>query len=44
MVLRFDQREQITGFPSKVISPAPGMAVNGGCTISSPRSGLGWAI
>jgi hypothetical protein len=44
IVLRFDLRDQITGFPSKVISPAPGMAINGWLHDFVPTVGLGRAL
>jgi hypothetical protein len=44
MVLCFDLRDQITGFPSKVVSPTPGMAINGWLHDFVPTVGLGWAI
>jgi hypothetical protein len=44
MVLRFGLRSQITGFPSKVIAPAPGMAIKGWLYDFVPTVGLGWAL
>lgn len=44
MVLSFDLRDQITGFPSKVIAPAPGMAIKGWLHDFVPTVGLGWAL
>jgi len=44
MILHFDLRDQITGFPAKVIAPAPGMAIKGWLHDIVPAVGLSWAL
>jgi hypothetical protein len=44
MILHVDLRDQITGFPSKVIAPAPGMAIKGWLHDFVPTVGLSWAL
>jgi hypothetical protein len=44
MSARFDLRDQLTTFPTKVISPAPGMAINGWLHDFVPAVGLEWAL
>ena len=44
MVLHVDLRDQITGFPSKTIAPAPGMTINGWLHDFVPTVGLSWAL
>jgi hypothetical protein len=44
MILHVDLRDQITGFPSQVIAPAPGMAIKGWLHDFVPTVGLGWAL
>jgi hypothetical protein len=44
MLLRCDLRDQLTAFPSKVIAPAPGLAINGWLHDFVPTVGLGWGF
>jgi hypothetical protein len=44
MILHVDLRDQITGFPSKTITPAPGMAIKGWLHDFVPTVGLSWAL
>ena len=44
IILRFDLHDQITGFPSKTIAPAPGMAIKGWLHDFVPTAGLSWAL
>jgi hypothetical protein len=44
MTARFDLRDQLTSFPTQVISPAPGMAINGWLHDFVPTVGLEWAL
>jgi opacity protein-like surface antigen len=44
MSVRFDLRDQLTAFPAKVISPAPGMAINSWLHDFVPTFGLEWAL
>jgi hypothetical protein len=44
MAARFDLRDQLTTFPTKVISPAPGMAINSWLHDFAPTFGLEWAL
>jgi hypothetical protein len=43
MILHVSLRDQITGFPSKIIAPAPGMAITGWLHDFRPTVGLSWA-
>jgi hypothetical protein len=40
MILHLDLRDQITGFPSRMIAPAPGMAIKGWLHDFVPTAGL----
>jgi hypothetical protein len=42
--LRFDLRDQTSTFPTKVITPAPGMAINGWLHDFVPTAGVDWAF
>jgi hypothetical protein len=44
MAVRFDLRDQLTTFPTNVISPAPGMAISGWLHDFVPTFGLEWAL
>ena len=44
MAARFDLRDQLTTFPTKVISPAPGLAINSWLYDFVPTVGLEWAL
>ena len=44
MVLHVDLRDQMTGFPANVISPAPGMKISGWLHDFVPTVGLSWAF
>jgi hypothetical protein len=44
MVLHVDLRDQITGFPSRTIAPAPGMTIKGWLHDFVPTVGLSWAL
>jgi opacity protein-like surface antigen len=44
MAARLDLRDQLTTFPTKVISPAPGMAINSWLHGFVPTVGLEWAL
>jgi opacity protein-like surface antigen len=44
MAARFDLRDQLTTFPTKVISPAPGMAINSWLHDFVPTVGVEWAL
>lgn len=44
MILHVDLRDQITGFPTKVIAPAPGMTISGWLHDFVPSVGLSWSF
>jgi hypothetical protein len=44
MVLRFDVRDQVTPFPSRLIAPAPGMTLKGWLHDFVPTVGLSWRL
>jgi hypothetical protein len=44
MSVRFDLRDEVTTFPTQVITPAPGMAINGWVHDFVPSIGLGWGL
>ena len=44
MALRIDIRDQITRFPSKLVSPAPGMSVSGWLHDFVPTVGVSWGF
>lgn len=44
MAARFDLRDQFTAFPTNVISPAPGLAINSWLHDFVPTVGLEWAL
>jgi hypothetical protein len=44
VALRIDLRDQLTTFPTKVISPAPGMAIGSWLHDFVPTVGLEWAL
>jgi hypothetical protein len=44
MAARFDLRDQLTTFPTKVISPAPGMTINGWVHDFVPTVGVEWSL
>jgi hypothetical protein len=44
LIARIDFSDQITGFPTKVIAPAPGMAIGGMLHDFVPAIGLSWVF
>jgi len=44
MAARFDLRDQFTTFPTKVIAPAPGLAINSWLNDFVPTVGLEWSL
>lgn len=44
MAARFDLRDQLTTFPTKLISPAPGMAINSWLHDFVPTLGVEWSL